>query len=412
MNVSRLRLVHPIAWNIILGTLFSRMATSMSIPFLAIYLTGKLGVSPSMTGTIIAASSLVGIGASFYGGYLADRFGQKPVLLISIFLWSFVFAGFAQSSGVWMFFIMNMLNGLCRAVFEPTSRAILSEITEEKNRLVIFNLRYTAINVGVVFGPIIGLHLGASTDLTPFYYAAGTSFLYGLTLVYMLTAYKIGSPSAGKPIVTVKEAVGVLRKDTVYLLGLIGIILSIAGFSQFSSTLPQFFASSPKIEDGAQFFSYMLTFNAVIVILIQYPLIRFGKKYSPVVSIMAGNLLISISLICFSLTDQLAGILGIVVLFTIGEVLMFSMTDLFVDQLAKPGLKGSYFGAMGFTGLGGVIGPFAGGVLLDFFGAAQPFLLFGLLALMTAIGVPLLYRAHQISVRHAAVPIEAKAVQR
>ncbi|MBS2967410.1 MFS transporter [Metabacillus sp. KIGAM252] len=401
--MNTLRMVHPIAWNIIIGTLFSRMATSMSIPFLAIYLTSEMGVSASVTGAIIAASSLVGIAASFYGGYLSDRFGQKPVLLVSIFAWSLVFIGFAQSSAVWMFFVMNMLNGLCRAVFEPTSRAILSDVTEEKNRLVLFNLRYTAINVGVVFGPIIGLQLGSSTSLSAFYYAAGASLLYGLSLVYMLSVHKIGTPSTAKPIVTVREAFGVLRKDTVFLLGLVGIVLSVAGYSQFSSTLPQFFAMSPKIENGAQFFSLMLTLNAIVVIVFQYPLIQFGKKYSPILSILAGNLLVSISLLTFSLTDSLFGILGIVVLFTVGEVLMFCMTDMFVDQLAKPGLKGSYFGAMGFTGIGSVIGPFAGGILLDSFGTTQPILLFGALAVMTALGIPMLIKVHIMSRRKAAV---------
>ncbi|AZB41334.1 MFS transporter [Bacillus sp. FJAT-42376] len=410
--MNSLRMVHPIAWNIIIGTLFSRMATSMSIPFLAIYLTGKLNVSASVTGAIIASSSIVGIAASFYGGYLSDRFGQKPVLLISIFTWSLVFIGFAQSSAVWMFFVMNALNGLCRAVFEPTSRAILSDVTEEKNRLVLFNLRYTAINIGVVFGPIIGLQLGSSTALTPFYYAAGASFLYGLSLVYMLSVHRIGKASSAKGIVSVKEAFGVLKKDTVFSLGLAGIILSVAGYSQFSSTLPQFFAMSPKIENGAQFFSLMLTLNAVVVIVFQYPLIQFGKKYSPVLSIMLGNILVSISLLGFSLTDGLLGILGIVVLFTMGEVLMFCMTDLFADQLAKPGLKGSYFGAMGFTGIGNVIGPFAGGMMLDSFGASKPLLLFGSLALLTALGIPFLYKVYKMSrLKPVSAPVKEKALQ-
>ncbi|MTH55736.1 MFS transporter [Bacillus mangrovi] len=410
--MNSLRTIHPVAWNIIIGTLFSRMATSMSIPFLAIYLTSELKVSASVTGAIIASSSLVGIAASFYGGYLSDRFGQKPVLLVSIFTWSLVFAGFAQSSAVWMFFIINTLNGLCRAVFEPTSRAILSDVTAEKNRLVLFNLRYTAINVGVVFGPIIGLQLGSSTSLTAFYYAAGVSFLYGLSLVYMLAVYKIGAPSASKKIVTVKEAFGVLKKDTVFLLGLTGIILSVAGFSQLTSTLPQYFAMSPQVENGAQFFALMLTLNAAVVILIQYPLVQFGKKYSPVLSILAGNVLICLSLFGFSLTNELYGILGLVIVFTIGEVLMFSMTDLFVDQLAQPGMKGSYFGAMGFTMLGNVAGPFAGGLLLDSFGATQPMLLFGGIACLTALGIPLLYKVHKLSRQKKTILIpEKKAVQ-
>lgn len=72
--------IHPLIWNVLIGTLFGRMATSMSIPFLAIYLTSVKGVSPSQTGLVIAVSSFIGIGTSFFGGYLSDRFGRKIIL--------------------------------------------------------------------------------------------------------------------------------------------------------------------------------------------------------------------------------------------------------------------------------------------------------------------------------------------
>ncbi|WP_412094131.1 hypothetical protein [Bacillus atrophaeus] len=54
----------------------------------------------------------------------------------------------------------------------------------------------------------------------------------------------------------------------------------------------------------------------------------------------------------------------IIITFTIGEVLLFSMKDLFVDQLTKPELKGTYFGAIGFSQLGNVISPWAGYILM------------------------------------------------
>ncbi|KAF1342723.1 MFS transporter [Bacillus subtilis] len=72
--------IHPISWTIIIGTIFGRMATSMSIPFLAIYLTAVQGASASYAGLVIAASSSVGILASFYGGYISDKFGRKNMM--------------------------------------------------------------------------------------------------------------------------------------------------------------------------------------------------------------------------------------------------------------------------------------------------------------------------------------------
>lgn len=87
---NNLRTLHPLSWTIIIGTIFGRMATSMSIPFLAVYLTQVKGASASSAGLIIAVSSLIGIVASFYGGYVSDRIGRKKVMLLSIFGWTLV----------------------------------------------------------------------------------------------------------------------------------------------------------------------------------------------------------------------------------------------------------------------------------------------------------------------------------
>jgi len=74
----KLQNIHPLGMTIIIGTLFARFATSMSIPFLAIYLTTVKGVSAGMTGAIIGTSALVGVLASFIGGNLSDRFKKGP----------------------------------------------------------------------------------------------------------------------------------------------------------------------------------------------------------------------------------------------------------------------------------------------------------------------------------------------
>ncbi|MCY8605298.1 MFS transporter, partial [Bacillus sonorensis] len=170
--------IHPLSWTIIVGTIFGRMGTTMSIPFLAIYLTQVKGASAAFAGAVIAASSLIGIAASFYGGYLSDRFGRKKIMLLSIFGWVLVFAGFALADRVWTFFLMNALNGLCRALFEPTSRALLSDVSKPETRLFVFNLRYTAINLGVVFGPLLGLYLGSSKTTLPFVIAAFSTMIF------------------------------------------------------------------------------------------------------------------------------------------------------------------------------------------------------------------------------------------
>lgn len=401
--MANMRQLHPLIWNIIIGTMFGRMATSMSIPFLAIYLTKVKGVSPTHTGLIIAVSAFIGIGTSFFGGYLSDRFGRKIVLYISIFLWSGVFVGFGSVESVAGFFIMNAMNGFCKSIFEPASRALLADLSKPKNRLVIFNLRYTAINLGVIFGPILGYYLGSSKSTFPFFIAAAVYVLYGVSLIltFSKSHYVSNVTSNKEKRVTMKVAFSITRNDSILLWSIIGLILATSGYAQFSSTLPQFLSNTSQIENGAKLFSILMALNATVVIIFQYPLLKLGKKYSPMMSIILGNLISSLSLIGFGFSGTVPMWIMMIVFFTIGEILMFSMTDMFMDSIAKPELRGTYFGAMGFTQLGSVIGPALGGVLLDMFGYESPLLVFGVLCLVSSGGVPVLlfvkWKMNQIS---------------
>lgn len=384
--------LHPLIWNIIIGTMFGRMATSMSIPFLAIYLTKMKGISSSETGMVIAVSAFIGIATSFFGGYLSDRFGRKIVLYLSIFLWVAVFIAFGIVSSVVGFFIANAMNGFCRSIFEPTSRALLADLTEPKNRLMIFNLRYTAINIGVIFGPILGYYLGSSKTTYPFFIAGAVYIIYGASLIFTYTKFPppvfLTEHQAQR--VTMKQAFQIARSDKILLTSLIGLILATSGYSQFSSTLPQFLSNSTHFVNGAKLFSILLTLNAAVVICTQYPLLKIGKKYSPILSIILGNSICSLSLIGFGFASSQPFWIIMDIIFTLGEVLMFSMTDMFMDSIAKPDLRGTYFGAMGFTQIGSVIGPSLGGILLDHFGYNNPLMVFSTLCIISLMGVPIL----------------------
>lgn len=409
---SQLKKIHPLSWTIIVGTIFGRMASSMSIPFLSIYLIKSLGASPSETGVVVAVSSLIGVFASFYGGYISDVIGRKWVLYISIFGWVLVFIGFGMANQVWLFFIMNALNGLCRALFEPTSRALLADITPQESKMLVFNLRYAAINLGVVIGPILGLQVGASESGLAFYFAGIVYLVYGLVLVFQFILHKeVGNAGYGAgERLTLKGAMQVTGRDRTFLYVLIGMIFCVLGYGHFSSTLAQYLEMTPGIQDGAKLFGYMLSLNAIVVLAVQFPIVKFAGRFSPIVPLLAGNLFVSGSLLLFGSVHAVWAFLVGVVIFTIGEVLMFTMTDVLVDRIAPASLRGTYFGMFGFNQLGNVLAPLVGGFLLDAFGAVQALLIFGIIALTTACGVPFLLLAKRhLTVKEEALVMKAEA---
>jgi MFS family permease len=76
-------------------------------------------------------------------------------------------------------------------------------------------------------------------------------------------------------------------------------------------------------------------------------------------------------------------ILGMVV-FTIGEILQFPSSNLFVDRLAPEDLRGSYYGAGSLRGLGFFVGPTLGGWLTEQVGGR---VMFGVIGMIVITGI-------------------------
>jgi MFS family permease len=314
-----------------------------------------------------------------------------------VFGWALVFFGFAAADRIWVFFIMNALNGLCRAMFEPTSRALLADITPSENKLLVFNLRYAAINIGVVIGPLLGMWLGTTQSGLGFLIAGIVYLSYGVLLVAQFFAHREigGAKPSGGDRLTLSEAFRVTGKDRTFMYVLIGMIFCILGYGHFDSTLAQYMEISPYVTDGAKWFGYMISLNAVVVLIVQFPIVKFASRFSPTLPLIAGNLLVAISMLVFGSFHQIWAFMLEVVIFTIGEVLMFTMTDILVDRIAKPDLRGTYFGMFGFNNLGNVMAPLLGGLLLNSLGASSAVLIFAILALTTVCGIPFLLGAHR-----------------
>ncbi|NDI35148.1 MDR family MFS transporter [Chengkuizengella sediminis] len=389
--LARLNSIHPINKVLIIGTFFTRTAIFMTIPYLSIYLFKVKGISLEMIGSILGMSALVSIFGGIIGGSLSDRYGREKIIIVSIFLWSLVFIGIGLANHLILFFCLSGLNGLCQSFFEPTARALLSDLTEQEDKLFVFNLRYTAINVGAALGPLIILLLGPSNNTITFYMTSSIYIIYGFVLLFVFHKYKLQETEVKtKERIQFKEAVQTVKNDKVLLFSIIGFTFGVIGFSQFGSTMPQFFENAPHITNGLKVYSFLIILNAVTVLIIQYPITRIGKWISPLFSIMLGTLAISIGLFGMGLFKSLLFLAFSMIIFTIGEVMMFTMTDLFVDQISKPSLKGTYFGAMALSVIGGALGPAIGGILLGHFGFVRSEIVFGILAAINAMAFPIL----------------------
>ncbi|PUB11013.1 MFS transporter [Paenisporosarcina sp. OV554] len=380
---------HPVVWTLLIGTVFARGASFMAVPFLALYLSNTHGIHPILIGITIGLSPLTGTLGGFIGGYFSDRYGRKKVMLWTIFVWGLVYFGFSQASHIGTFMVLNALNGLCRSFFEPSSQALMADLTSVDKRKRVFSLRYTAINIGASLGPLLGVYVAQFSTSLPFLLTSMMYLLYGGTLFIMLNRYSIRNdlPIHQLPIL---DSLIVIWRDKTLLVFIIGGILVNIGYSQIDSNLPQYIQNS--FSDGIALFAKLIALNAILVIVLQVPLSLVSEKW-PVLRVMIlGSILFAIGFASFGYVTTTIGLMMAMAIVTIGEIFIFPSTSVFIDQIAPDNRKGTYFGAGQFRSIGNFTGPVLGGWLLKDFGGTLLFSVIGIIILCSIIFYSLGYR--------------------
>ncbi|MFC6230526.1 MDR family MFS transporter [Paenibacillus allorhizosphaerae] len=387
-----LKQYHPIVHLLLVGTVMARMASSMSMPFLAIYLSRESQLSPLLIGAFIGLGSLAGTVGGFVGGALSDRVGRKAIMMTALLGWVVVFTGFAFAKATLAFMLLNMLNGLCRSLYEPVSQALMADVTEKEKRLKVFSMRYIAINVGVAVGPLLGAYVGVFEAWLPFLVTGFIYFIYSAILYTFLRKFGIRTiEGEQRKNVTVRSAWRIIVSDRVFRLYIGGGIIGAIGYSQMTVTLSQYVEQS--VAKGAALFALLMSLNAVIVVLLQAPISRWSERRAPIVAIVTGNVMFALGDIGYALSHSWTAFMISMFLFTLGEILNYPAANVLIDRLAPEGMRGTYFGAQSFSNIGHFIGPLIGGYLLSNWGGNR---LFFLLAVVTVFGTFFYWKGHRL----------------
>ncbi|MFX1273538.1 MAG: MFS transporter [Promethearchaeota archaeon] len=149
---------------------------SMIVPLLPNIVRGIYGASEFIIGMAIASNAATALFFAPIWGKLSDRYGRKPILLVSQVgtLSSFLLLGFSSSLEV--VFLSRIFDGVFGGQI-PVIRAYIADITESKTRSTEMG-KFTGIMAfGMIFGPVIGGFMGIIDLSIPPFIASFLSFL-------------------------------------------------------------------------------------------------------------------------------------------------------------------------------------------------------------------------------------------
>ena len=118
-------------------------------------------------------------------GGLSDRFGRRPVVLLSNFGLALDYVLMALAPSLAWLFVGRVISGITSASIS-TSFAYIADITPPEKRAAVFGKVGAAFGAGFILGPAIGGLLGGMDPRLPFWVAAGLSFantLYGFLIL-------------------------------------------------------------------------------------------------------------------------------------------------------------------------------------------------------------------------------------
>ncbi|MDI1316339.1 TCR/Tet family MFS transporter [Flavobacterium sp.] len=114
-------------------------------------------------------------------GNLSDKFGRRPIILISLFAFSMDYLLLAFAPTILWLFIGRIIAGLTGASI-TTASAYIADVSTPENRAKNFGMIGAAFGLGFIIGPVLGGLLGQYGSRVPFYAAAVLcmlNFLYG-----------------------------------------------------------------------------------------------------------------------------------------------------------------------------------------------------------------------------------------
>ena len=338
------------------------------IPLLPFY-AQTFGASPLTIGLLFASFSLSQLVASPLLGGLSDRWGRRPVLILSLVGTAISFVMLAVAQSLAMLFAARIVDGLSGGNI-TTARAYIADITTEEERPRAFGILGAAFGLGFIVGPALGGALSHVSYTAPIWAAAGITVL-AIALAWMWLPETVHRAQAAVALPWHAVA-GVLQRPGLRRLLAVDFIYWMA-FAVYQTTFALFGAR--RFGFDATHTGYLLSAFGVLGVIVQGGLVgpiaaALGSRRTLVVGLMfaaagwAGS----------AATGSVPVFVAMLVPGAIGIGLCNAMLIAMVSTAAGRAEQGRVQGAAGaLESFGRTLGPVWGNALLQRSGEGVPF---------------------------------------
>ncbi|HSO13086.1 MAG TPA: MFS transporter [Anaerolineales bacterium] len=361
-------------FSILLIVFIDLLGFSLILPLLPYY-AETFNASKFVTGLLIAVYALMQLIGAPILGRLSDRYGRRPILLISVFgtFLGFLLLGFANA--LWILFAARILDGITGGNLS-VAQAYISDVTDEKNRAKGLGLIGAAFGLGFIIGPVTGGLLSQYGYSVPAFIAAGLSFINFILIFAWLPESltkemreQLGEQK--RPAVTLSALFTALKRPFTGSLLITRFFFGLA-FAIFQSIFSLY--ALAKFNLSARDTGFVLTYVGVLSVIVQGFLVgKLANRFREDHLIIASVALMAVSLLGWALAPS---VFWLLVVLTPTSLSGGTLNTLLSSTLTKAVAPQEIGGILGLSASvessTRIIAPILGGALLEKVGAWSP----------------------------------------
>jgi MFS family permease len=366
-------------WILFGGRLIGNIGYWMTRPLIPLYLLSKFSAHPVLIGITASLAALFGVIGGLLGGILVDKIGRVRAMTISIGGQIAVFIGYAFTESLTWFLFFATIISLFSYLQVQVTDTVVSDLSTGENVSKNYSLLRIANNVGIAVGPIIGMYLFKINPSFVFIVTAILTLIFGLIFSRFIDTDKKRNKSNNDD--SKIKYVEIIKHPRMVSFIIAGIVLNVA-ISQMNTTLPVLL--NERLTNPDTIFSWMWSINGVIVLLLQYILVKVTHKQNTETLLVFSLLGYAIAFGFFAVGNlSFVLILGMI-FFSISELIWFPYSNTFVLEQAKTGSKAMYIGSLSFHRIGFILGPVLGTALLTIVNGKVVFFVISILLILSS----------------------------
>ena len=396
------------------GEAFVDISFWMIFPFLTLYFSETLGRTTA--GILLITSQLITAFTGLLGGFLADKFGRKRMLIVAISgeIMCFVLFAFARSSLINSpLLVLIAFTGVSIAgsFYQPAAQAMIADVVPEKHRAYVFSIFFTMLNIAVVVGPLLGavLYINYPVQSVIVIIILESILLLALVKLTHETAPSVlGKEPAPKQTVgaVLKEQFAsykVVLRDKLFLMFIIAGILTMQTIMQIDMLFPIYIKEVIPTTvnfltmtlNAEQVFAITLAINGFIVALTAIAVTKWMSRYKEGLVFVLSCIFYAVGLIIFGSSISVWQFIIAMIVFSIAEVMVVGFQQSFVARIAPIDNRAMYFSASGLRNtIGRVIAPLMVTISVGI-GYFPTFVVMAILALISGVIYHFVFKMEQ-----------------